>query len=136
MEKKASKVKRPNFKFWGIVLIVAGIFFLLLFFNMVPSQEDSFKYGRIPVLFVALFFLIFGLISFFNERLKEIDERFRTGLFLVLLILLLVPFHIILFKEKSLDYQYWIFGFIIGIFDLFAIVVFIRLIYMIFWSKK
>jgi hypothetical protein len=135
MEDKTKVREPPNFKFWGIIMILFGIFFSLVFFNLIPSPEISSEYGSIPVLFVALFFLMFGIISFFNERLRKINEAYRRVLFLVLLILLLVPFHIILFKDKDINYQYFLLAFIIGIFDILGIVLLVTIMQRLFGGK-
>lgn len=88
---------------WGILAVIIGIFFFLIYFNILPTLETSFKYGRIAALSLALLFSLYGITITFSSGLGiKIPKIVSKVLLIVILALMLVLFHKVYSKEKVL----------------------------------
>jgi hypothetical protein len=124
-------------KMWlGILTLAAGIFSSLVYFNIIPSEESSFYFGRLPVLFISIMFSIFGIIIILYNKGIEIPRWISKLIFIVLAFCILTPFHIILYMSYPIggsikDFIYSNLGMllIVALFDLFFIYAAIYSIY-------
>ena len=110
-------------------LDIVGVFFFLVYCNIISSPENSFAYGRSPILFVAAAFTVIGLyIVLYNAKRISPSGILSKILFFVVYISILAPFHIVIYKEifigKNINLDN-IFGtLIIAFFDIIPVLVF------------
>lgn len=121
--------KNPPKMWLGILCLLVGIFLTLVYFNIIPSQEASFDYGRLPVLFISLAFVIAGGYSIlYNLNKKIAKSPFSKVVFITFSMFLLIPFHIIIYQNylRAGSFHEFIFGnfgitLIVTLFDLIFI---------------
>lgn len=133
-------------KTWlGILSLMVGIFLLLVYFNIIFSQENQFNYGRIPIFFVGIAFSLVGVYIIWYNKNPKIVETYIAKIFgLIFYLSILAPFHIVLY-EDYLNQNIPLFNFIlkevvavftIGVFDLILIFIILHFIYKRFKSKE
>ena len=131
MKQNKSRKPAPGYLL-GIALLLAGIYILLAYFNIIPSPESSFQFGRIAVLPVGILFAFVGAYIILYNKLKfKLSLIYSNLLVLVCLLLLLVPFHIVYLQEHDIKVLL-----VLVVFDLLAIILFIYLIYLVYLKIK
>ena len=134
------RIKRKEIKYeklspvkkWAltICLLTAGLLFLFIYSGVIKMSESSTQYGNLPILFISIMFLFVGMyLSACNLgfKLKKNSLSAKVCLF-IFLTLLLVPFHIVLYKEYieyslyNLIAKNWLSFIVIPLFDIVALV--------------
>jgi hypothetical protein len=132
VHKKTKRSRKQPGYFLGFALFLAGIYILLAYFNIIPSPESSFQFGRIAVLPVGILFAFVGAYIILYNKLKFKLSPIWSNLFvLACLLLLLVPFHIVYFQGHDS-----IMLLVLVVFDLVAVLLLGSLIYQLFAKAK
>jgi hypothetical protein len=139
MAKRSTQENPRTPKMWlGILSLAAGIFCILVYSNIIPSEESSFDYGRLPVLFIGLMFTIMGIIVILYNKGIKIPGWASKIIFLLIAACTLAPFHIILYMNYNpgspvYDFIHQNFGMLLitAIFDLLIACTAIYFIYIL-----
>lgn len=137
-------IKNPS-KTWlcilGIICVIVGVFYILVYFNIIPSQDTSFSYlDRLPVLFVSIAFADIGIYMVWLIVNPKISKSTIPRVFMVIFSLsLLTAFHIVaydIYKNTPSVFNellsgYWLMLLLIAIFDL----IFIYAVIYFFYKK-
>lgn len=95
------KVSKTPPKMWlGVLCLLVGIFSILVYFNVIPSEEESFDYGRLLVFFVSISFAVMGIyIISYNLNKKIVHSVFSKIFFIIFSLSMLMALHIVAYVE-------------------------------------
>lgn len=131
-QKEVPMSKTPPKMWLGMLGLLVGIFLILVYFNIIPSQEKISDYDRLIILFISISFAVVGIyIISYNINKKIINSIFSKITFFMFSLSMLIAFHIAAYIEYLRINSFydiflnnrWVLFLILAIFDLIFIYV-------------